>query len=108
MSDRRAGLAVDRGRDPRAGQASTTFTADRGDAGVRLDVVLRRRLPGGFLRSRTRLQGLIAAGAVSVNGLVVRRASTRLAAGDQVGVSLPIDPEPAAMVPQAIGNDVLY
>lgn len=62
---------------------------DRGDAGRRIDLVLRRHLAGVGVATRTRIQDWIEAGHVSVNGAAVRRVSTRTAAGDVIAVSLP-------------------
>jgi 23S rRNA pseudouridine1911/1915/1917 synthase len=64
------------------------LTADRGDAGQRLDLVLRRHLTGVPV-SRTRVQAWIADGHVSVNGIPVRRAAARIACGQIVAVKLP-------------------
>ena len=47
--------------------APHTLTADRGDAGHRLDLVIRRHLAGLATASRTRVQAWIEAGQVSVN-----------------------------------------
>jgi 23S rRNA pseudouridine1911/1915/1917 synthase len=60
-------------------------TADRGDAGTRLDLVLRRHLAGA---SRTRVQSWIENGQVAVNGAVVRRVSSRAADGDVLSIEL--------------------
>jgi 23S rRNA-/tRNA-specific pseudouridylate synthase len=49
---------------------------DRGDAGRRIDLVLRRHLAGVGVATRTRIQDWIEAGHVSVNGAAVRRVST--------------------------------
>jgi len=76
-----------------------TLTADRGDEGRRLDLVLRRHLTDVRAASRTTVQTWIADGRVAVNGLVIRRASRRAARGDVVTVHLsagrPARPEPA-------------
>jgi 23S rRNA pseudouridine1911/1915/1917 synthase len=63
--------------------------ADRGDAGRRLDLVLRRHLAGVGVATRTQIQGWIARGQVSINGAAVRRVSTRAAAGDVISVAGP-------------------
>ena len=62
---------------------------DRGDAGRRIDLVLRRHLAGVGVATRTRIQDWIEAGHVSVNGAAVRRVSTRTAAGDVIAVAFP-------------------
>ena len=84
------------------------FTADRGDAGVRVDLAVLRHLPPSRVRSRTRVQRLVAGGAIEVNGRVVRRASTRLAPGDHVLVAWPDAHARQAPVPQAIRLAVLF
>jgi 23S rRNA pseudouridine1911/1915/1917 synthase len=63
--------------------------ADRGDAGRRVDLVVRRHLVDLTRATRTRVQQWIEAGMVSVNGRVVRRVSTRAALGDIVTVDVP-------------------
>ena len=67
------------------------LTADRGDAGRRLDLVLRRHLTDIHTASRTRVQAWIANGRVTVNGTPVRRVATRAALGDLVSVALPAE-----------------
>lgn len=64
-------------------------TADRGDAGRRIDLVLQRHLADLRSASRTRLQAWIADGRVSVNGSAIRRSSARAAAGDAIAILLP-------------------
>jgi 23S rRNA pseudouridine1911/1915/1917 synthase len=73
---------------------ATVLTVESGDAGERLDRWLARRLP---VLSRARLQSLIEAGAVLLDGGVARP-SARLRAGQAVEVTVP---EPTAAVPQA-------
>jgi 23S rRNA pseudouridine1911/1915/1917 synthase len=68
-----------------------TLTADRGDAGRRLDLVLRRHLGDVDAATRTRVQTWIAAGQVTINGAAVRRVATRAAFGDVISVQLPPD-----------------
>jgi 23S rRNA pseudouridine1911/1915/1917 synthase len=63
--------------------------ADRGDAGRRLDLVLRRHLRGVKTATRTRIQAWIADGRVTVSGVTVRRTASRAAVGDIVTVRLP-------------------
>ena len=66
-----------------------TIAIDRGDVGVRIDRVLLRHLahlPG---VSRNRLQRLLAAGGVHINGRPVSRPSRRVGAHDEVRVALP-------------------
>lgn len=65
------------------------FLGDRGDAGQRLDLVLRRHLADLESATRTRVQTWIDGGTVSINGRAVRRAATRVAAGDVLTVDIP-------------------
>src|SRR6185295_4528524 len=85
-----------------------TLTADRGDAGLRLDLVLRRHLTDVDAASRTRVQSWIENGQVSVNGARVRRVSTRAALGDVVTVVLPDQPPRRRMAAEDVKLDVLY
>jgi len=89
---------------------STTrvLTADRGDAGRRLDLVLRRHLTDVASATRTRVQGWIEAGLVTVNGAPVRRTSARAALGDVVSIALPDVPRPPGMRAEAADLSVLY
>ena len=73
----------------RPSRQTRLLTADRGDAGRRLDLVVRRHLAGVDAATRTRVQVWIEDGRVSVNGTPVRRASRRAALGDLVSVVLP-------------------
>jgi 23S rRNA pseudouridine1911/1915/1917 synthase len=61
-------------------------TADRGDAGLRLDLVIRRHLADVRAATRTRVQAWIEDGQVTVNGLIVSRVSTRTAYNDIVTI----------------------
>jgi len=63
--------------------------ADRGDAGVRLDRVLRRHLADVPAATRTRVQSWITGGCVTVNGHPVHRVATRAALGDRLSVTIP-------------------
>src|SRR5512138_906964 len=82
--------------------------ADRGDAGVRLDLVLRRHLRGADQASRTRVQAWIEDGHVAVNGTTVRRVAARAAFGDRISVVLPEPPPRRPMAPEDTPLDVLY
>lgn len=84
--------------------------ADRGDAGRRLDLVVRRHLADLSAATRTRVQGWIEAGAVTVNGRSIRRAAARVSAGDEVAVKLPPDAGGAfrSMAAEDRALDVLY
>jgi 23S rRNA pseudouridine1911/1915/1917 synthase len=74
------------------------------EAGERLDRVLAVRLPG---LSRSRLQGLIAAGTVTRNGSVVRDAGLRVKAGDVYAVGVP-PPAPAEPEAQAMALAIVH
>jgi 23S rRNA pseudouridine1911/1915/1917 synthase len=88
-----------------------TLTADRGDAGRRLDVVVRRHLTGVHGATRTRVQAWIANGRVEVNGAPVHRVAARTAPGDVVTVAIPSSDAAASRGPMSaeeIRLDVLY
>src|SRR3954447_14095988 len=87
---------------------SRQLTADRGDAGLRLDLVLRRHLTDRRDASRTRVQAWIECGLVTINGAPVRRVSTRAALGDVVSVALPDERPHAAMAAEDAALDVIY
>jgi 23S rRNA pseudouridine1911/1915/1917 synthase len=80
-----------------------TFAVSGDGAGLRLDRFLSARAPD---LSRTRLQALIEAGRVVVDGRI-RKASHRLRAGEVVRVEVP-PPVPLALVPEPIPLDVVY
>ena len=84
------------------------LTADRGDAGLRLDLVLRRHLTDVGAATRTRVQAWIANGHVSVNGRPVRRVSSRAAFGDVVSVVLPDAAPRLVMAAEDVRLDILY
>ena len=84
------------------------LTADRGDAGRRIDLVLRRHLSDIEAATRTRVQAWIEGGQVTVNGRLVRRVSSRAALGDVVAVTLPDTAAPAIMYAEQIDLDVVY
>src|SRR5688572_13571082 len=79
-----------------------------GEAGERLDRVLAQalaeRVPG---LSRSRLQALIAAGAVRRNEVAVRDAGLRVKAGEAYAVAVP-PPEPAEPEPQAMALTIVH
>jgi 23S rRNA pseudouridine1911/1915/1917 synthase len=84
------------------------LTADRGDAGIRLDRVVLRHLADVGAATRTRVQAWIEDGCIRVNGVPVRRAASRAAAGDVIAVDLP-DPAPRApMAPEDLTLEILY
>src|SRR6476660_7799364 len=84
------------------------LTADRGDEGLRLDLVLRRHLTDVRAATRTRVQAWIAKGRVTVNGTPVRRVSSRAMLGDAIAVILPDEPPRVVMAAEDVRLDVLY
>lgn len=85
-----------------------TIAIDRGDHGLRVDLVLLRHLRDERSLSRNRIQKWIDAGDVLVNGVPASRAAWRVQAGDDVRVRVDgLQPrsKPAA---QAMNLDVLY
>jgi 23S rRNA pseudouridine1911/1915/1917 synthase len=84
------------------------LTADRGDAGRRLDLVLRRHLTDVDEATRTRVQAWIENGLVMVNGAPVRRVATRAVFGDLVSILLPEPAPRTKMGPEDIGLDIVY
>ena len=74
------------------------------EAGERLDRLLARHLPG---LSRSRMKGLIEAGAVSADGATIEEASFRVKPGQTFAIEIPETNE-AEPQPQAIPLDVVY
>lgn len=70
--------------------AVRVVSADRGDQGVRLDLVLRRHLNDLPSATRTRVQFWIEEGQVTINGTPAFRAAGRVMAGDEIAVTLPL------------------
>lgn len=87
---------------------AVAITVDRGDLGVRVDRVLLRHLGHTPGVSRNRLQRLIGSGAVQINGRIVSRPSTRVAAGDVLTVTLPARRPHAAPAAEALPLAILY
>ncbi len=89
----------------RAAAAPETFrfAAAPHEAGPRLDVWLARRLPA---LSRARLQALIRAGSVTVNGAAVKE-HRPVRAGDNIALVVPA-PAPVALRPEAIPLAILH
>lgn len=85
-----------------------TLVADRGDAGQRVDLVIRRHLPDVTRASRTKVQLWIEDGRVTINGSVVTRVAARTAAGDTVVVTLPEDARQAPVLPEEGALDCLF
>jgi 23S rRNA pseudouridine1911/1915/1917 synthase len=98
--------------DQNAGATSETspctIAVDRGDAGRRLDLVLRRHLASIRSATRTRVQGWIANGRVSINGKPVCRAAARVSAADRVTIALPDVCTPRPPIAEEAALDVLY
>ena len=84
------------------------LTADRGDVGRRLDLMLRRHLADVDGATRTRVQAWIENGLVTVNGAPVRRVASRAAFGDLVSIVLPEPAPRTKMGPEDIELDILY
>ncbi len=84
-------------------QADFAFSVDDTTHGERLDRVIADQVED---LSRTRIQALIKAGLVTVNG-APSKASSRLENGDAVAVHLP-EPEISEVVPEDIPLEVLY
>lgn len=82
--------------------------ADRGDAGRRIDLVLRRHLHDVAGVSRTRVQDWIESGLVQINGRPIRRVAARAALGDRVSVTLPREGARRQMTGENIPLDVLF
>jgi 23S rRNA pseudouridine1911/1915/1917 synthase len=81
---------------------------DRGDIGVRVDRVLLRHLghlPG---VTRTRIQRLVAHGAVQINGRPADRVSRRIAGGDLLTIELPDRKPRSAPVAEALPLEVVF
>jgi 23S rRNA pseudouridine1911/1915/1917 synthase len=82
--------------------------ADRGDAGRRLDLVLRRHLTSVDTATRTRVQAWIENGQVTVNGAPTRRVAARAALGDVMTVEVPHAAPRVPMAAEDVRLDVLY
>ena len=87
---------------------SRTVTADRGDAGRRLDHVLRRHLGDVDAATRTRVQAWIEGGRVTINGRPITRVASRVALGDAVKIDLPDGPPRPEMAAEDVGITVLF
>ncbi len=99
--------------DPDPGRAAAplekhAFTADRGDEGIRLDLVLLRRVRGRMAVSRRRLQAAIDDGQVTVNGAPATRTAARVAAGDRIEAVLPAAARRDSPQQQSLPLDVLF
>ncbi|MBY0497469.1 MAG: RluA family pseudouridine synthase [Cyanobacteria bacterium] len=81
---------------------------DRGDDGVRVDLVLLRHLRREKAVSRNRIQKWIEAGDVLINGAAPSRAAWRVQAGDELRVRIAEIPKRARPEAQAIALAILY
>jgi 23S rRNA pseudouridine1911/1915/1917 synthase len=81
------------------------FAIDAANHGARLDHALAALVPE---FSRSYLQQLIAAGAVTLNGAPATRSSAKVRAGDQGGIELRPTPQSQAFRPEPIALDVLF
>ena len=89
--------------------ATIQFEADRGDARLRLDQILVRRVTEVSRLSRAVAQGWIEAGRVRVNGRMARRPATRVPAGASIVVDLPESaPRRVAPAGQPGELDIVY
>lgn len=93
---------------PLEGLVRRVIVADRGDAGVRLDRVLLRRLADVPRLSRTLVQKWTAAGQVAVNGRIVRRVAARVPGGGEIAVWCPAPAPRARPAPEHVPLAVLY
>lgn len=82
---------------------AVSLTVSEDDAGQRLDKLLSARLPD---FSRSRLQALIEAGAVTLNDRPAR-SSDKPAPGDRIALTVP-DPVPTELTAEAIPLSVVY
>jgi 23S rRNA pseudouridine1911/1915/1917 synthase len=85
-----------------------TFRADRGDAGQRIDHVLRRHLADRPDATRSRIQAWIRRGLVAVNGVRAGKVAHRIAMNDDVRVGLPVLAERRPHQPEAMPLAVLH
>lgn len=91
--------------DSEADQGLKAFDVGPEAAGMRLDQWLPERLGPDF--SRSRVQGLIRDGAVSVDGKIVLEPKRKLVGGEKVGIEVP-EPEPPEPQGEAIPLTILY
>ena len=85
------------------------FVADRGDARLRLDQVLVRRVSDITRMSRSRAQAWIETGAVLVNGSAASRPAMRVREGARVEIALPDSAEQRTRPePEDRALDILY
>jgi 23S rRNA pseudouridine1911/1915/1917 synthase len=85
------------------------FFADRGDARLRLDQILVRRVTAISRMSRSVAQQWIESGAVTIDRQVARRPSTRVREGAAIDIALPATAiRRSTPEPEATDVDVLY
>jgi len=85
------------------------FIADKGDAQLRLDRILVRRITDVTRLSRTTAQAWIASGAVQIDGLDVRRPASRVREGARVSVAVPdTAPRRTRPQPEAGALDIVF
>ena len=77
--------------------------ADNNDEGIRLDAFLAQKSG----ETRSRIQNLIKDGCVKRNGKAPGKAGEKLAAGDEIELTLP-DPEPLEAVPVEMDIPIVY
>ena len=85
-----------------------TIELDRGDHGVRVDRVLLRHVRDQSGVSRNRIQKLIGAGDVLVNGTAPPRAAWRIQLGDELRIRVRAMPARVRPSPETLHLDVLY
>ncbi|HTH23716.1 MAG TPA: RluA family pseudouridine synthase [Vicinamibacterales bacterium] len=85
-----------------------TISLDRGDDGVRVDLVLLRHLRREKGVSRNRIQKWIEAGNVLINGSAPPRPAWRVQAGDELRVRVADIPKRVRPQAQALDLDILY
>jgi 23S rRNA pseudouridine1911/1915/1917 synthase len=100
----KAGIAYNQAVSSILPAAPRQLVASSSDSGERLDRFLAAQCPE---LSRTRVQELIEAGLVKVNGSAARKGSVRLRGGEKIVIEISERPAVAAK-PEAIPLDVLY
>lgn len=89
--------------EPRVSERLLDFAYQEASS-QRLDKFLVKRLPE---FSRSRLQGLVKDGFVTVNGIAARKSGQVLEHGDQVKVHIP-PPQPTSLTPEDIPLEIIY
>src|SRR3954451_21523773 len=91
--------------DDRVPLPTRLLTADRGDEGLRLDLVLRRHLTDVHRATRTRVQAGSERGRLTAKGKAARRGPTRAALGDIVSGMLPDETPRPPMAAEQVALD---